>query len=383
MTPRAVAGAGAPPALVLVIGSLQGGGAERQLSDMANFWARSGARVTLATWSGPGVPDFYVLAPEIKRVWLDGGTRSSRTLIEPLASIRRIMGLRRLLQRERPYALLSFIDISNVHAILAAHGLPVRVVVAERTHPEINRTIGLPWRILRRLVYSRADRVVAQTQDAARWLARACKARVSVIPNSLRELPEPQSQREPLIVAVGRLSREKGFDVLLRAFAKVSAHFPGWRVCIIGEGNERTALVQLREQLQLGARVEFIGEQRRIEPWLERAGLLVHPSRREGFPNVVLEAMGMGLGVICAACRAGPAELIEDGINGRLIPVDDVDALARVMGELMAAPETRERLGREARKVRQRFRQDLIMEQWQSCLFPQGPVAGVASGALG
>jgi glycosyltransferase involved in cell wall biosynthesis len=102
---------------------------------------------------------------------------------------------------------------------------------------------------------------------------------------------------------------------------------------------------------------------------MARAGLLVHPSRREGFPNAVLEAMGMGLTVVCADCQAGPSELIEDGRNGRLVPVGDVDALARAMSELMTSPLLRESMGREARKVRKQYSQDAIMDKWQA-LFP-------------
>jgi glycosyltransferase involved in cell wall biosynthesis len=194
---------------------------------------------------------------------------------------------------------------------------------------------------------------------------------VQVIPNSLRELPSVQCDRELLIIAVGRLSVEKGFDVLLKAFAELSPNFPGWRVCIIGEGTERQALTRLRDELDLAGRVEFSGEVSQVELWMARASLLVHPSRREGFPNAVLEAMGMGLAVVCADCRAGPSELIEDGLNGRLVPVDDVAELARVMSELMMAPELRERIGSEARKVRKRFAQDVIMDKWQS-LLPAG-----------
>jgi GalNAc-alpha-(1->4)-GalNAc-alpha-(1->3)-diNAcBac-PP-undecaprenol alpha-1,4-N-acetyl-D-galactosaminyltransferase len=107
-----------------------------------------------------------------------------------------------------------------------------------------------------------------------------------------------------------------------------------------------------------------------IESWMSRASLVVQPSRFEGFPNVVLEAMGMGAAVICADCRSGPAEIISDGVNGRLVPVEDVATLTEVMSELMRQPEERARLGNEAKKVRQAFRQDLVMTHWEHCLAP-------------
>lgn len=369
-----VAGICAPPRLMLIIGSLQGGGAERQLSDMANYWAGRGAEVTLATWSGPEVKDFYTLASGVSRQWLNISSPRLMPFAAVVSSVRRVLRLRLVLRSLRPDAIVSFIDISNVHTLLAARGMHIRVVVSERTHPAINRTIGMPWRVLRRICYHMADVVVAQTQDAGRWLERNCHARVRVIPNSLRGLPQIRCERELMIIAVGRLSKEKGFDLLVKSFARIVLDYPRWRVCIIGEGSERQALADLRDELGLRERVDFVGEVRQVELWMARASLLVHPSRREGFPNAVLEAMGMGLAVICTDCRAGPSELIEDGVNGRLVPVDDVDALTRAMRELMAEPELRQRLGREASKVRQLFRQEYIMEKWEDCLLPQSMV---------
>lgn len=358
------------PRLLLIIGSLQAGGAERQLSAMANYWSARGAQVTLATWQGPEIADFYTLSDNIERVYLRV-TGSRLRLLSLLEIAAGIVRLRRLIRRCRPDGMLSFIDVSNVCSILAATATGTRVLVAERTHPALRRSMGTVWRMLRRLVYRHADLVVAQTQDAAVWLEHNCRARVRVIPNSLRELPNLECQREPLIIAVGRLTTEKGFDLLLRAFARLARRFPQWRVVIVGEGVERDALSRLREELQLTGRVEFLGEVREVDPWLARAALLVHPSRREGFPNAVLEGMGMGLAVISADCRAGPAELITDGINGRLVPVDDVEALTSVMTELMDSTAAREALGLEARKVRQTFSQQHIMESWWACLLPQ------------
>jgi glycosyltransferase involved in cell wall biosynthesis len=367
-------GSCAPPRLLLIIGSLQGGGAERQLSDMANYWVGKGAEVTIATWSGPEVEDFYPLASGVTRQWLNAEPPRFVPFAALISSVRSVCSLRLLLRTMRPDAIVSFIDVSNIYTVLASRGMNMRVVISERTHPAINRTVGLPWRVLRRIFYRRADVVVAQTRDAGNWLERKCHARVAVIPNSLRNMPQIRCERELMIIAVGRLSREKGFDLLVNCFARIAMDYPGWRVCIIGQGTERQALEDLREELGLKDRIEFVGEVREVELWMARASLLVHPSRREGFPNTVLEALGMGLAVICTDCRAGPSELIADGVNGRLVPVDDMDALTAVMSELMAKPELRNRLGREASNVRQLFRQEFIMEKWESCLLPQSMV---------
>jgi GalNAc-alpha-(1->4)-GalNAc-alpha-(1->3)-diNAcBac-PP-undecaprenol alpha-1,4-N-acetyl-D-galactosaminyltransferase len=359
--------------VLLVIGSLQGGGAERQMADMANYWVAKGWKVVLATWCGREVTDFYPLDARVSRVTLathgDGGARRSRMR----ENIARVVRLRTLLKSLRPQAAVSFMTESNVLTILAGVGLKLRVAVSERVQPASHSAFPWTWRVLRRVVYTWADAIVAQTQDAARWLEQNCRAAVIVIPNALRDMPEAAVEREELIVAVGRLTHQKGFDLLLRAFAKIAPGFAGWRLAIVGEGAERENLQRLRDDLLLGKSVEFVGQTPDVVDWMARAGLVVQPSRLEGFPNVVLESMGLGAAVISADCPSGPADLIEDKVNGRLVPVEDMEALARIMAELMSRPGERARLGRAAAGVRQRYRQDSVMDRWEACLFPVRP----------
>jgi len=356
--------------IVLIIGSLQGGGAERQLSEMANYWAEKRVRVIFATWTGPTVEDFYRLDSRVRRVFLDVNVASTALFQHVRWNLRRVLKLRKLLSETRPHAVLSFVTESNVLTILGSLGLGVRTIVSERVQPALHLTLPLTWRLLRRILYVWPDGVVAQTEEAAQWIRRHCRKTATVIPNALRLLPHASAEREQLIIAVGRLTHQKGFDLLLRAFAGIAPAFNGWRLVIIGEGDERVNLLQLRSELILTDRVEFLGQISDVAIWMARAALVVQPSRFEGFPNVVLEGMGMGAAVISADCPSGPANLIQDGVNGRLVPVDNVAALTRVMAELMSHRDVRERLGREALKVRQRFRQDLIMAQWEKCLLP-------------
>jgi GalNAc-alpha-(1->4)-GalNAc-alpha-(1->3)-diNAcBac-PP-undecaprenol alpha-1,4-N-acetyl-D-galactosaminyltransferase len=354
----------------MITGSLEVGGAERVLADMANFWNSRGWRITLATWAGRSSEDFYVLNAGVQRVWLDVEAAGLSPLGKLRDYARRIRKFRRMLVNARPDAVLSFIDTSNVMTLLACMGLRLRVVVSERSNGAAAARIPWAWRALRIATYWRAAVVVAQTPDAACGIAKLYGVAALAIPNPLRALPKFEHPRESMVLAVGRLSHEKGFDLLIRAFSVISQEFNDWRLVIIGEGLEHRALQRLSEQLKLGDRVEFRSPVKDIESWMSRAGLVVQPSRFEGFPNVVLEAMGMGAAVISADCRSGPAEIIEDGVNGRLVPVDDVAVLSRVMSELLRQPEQRIRLGNEARKVREVFRQDLIMKQWEHCVLP-------------
>jgi GalNAc-alpha-(1->4)-GalNAc-alpha-(1->3)-diNAcBac-PP-undecaprenol alpha-1,4-N-acetyl-D-galactosaminyltransferase len=368
------AGRGRLPRLVLVIGSLDCGGAQRALADMANFWVRLDWEVTIATWSGCEIPDFYAIDGRVGRVALS--TRPAPARTSRITALRHLIArmtrLRHLVADQRPDAVLSFIDVSNVLTILASAALGVRVVVCERTDPGQNHTISHFWKYLRRLTYRWAAAVVAQTGDAARWLDRHCGVRSLVIPNAIRRMPDVEVSRSPTVLAVGRLTSEKGIDTALRAFALISGKYPDWRLVIAGEGPEGTALRSLRDHLGLAERVDFVGQVRDVENWLASAGLVVHASRREGFPNAVLEAMAMRAPVICTDCRSGPSDLIQDGINGRLIAVDDVPALAGAIAELIENPGLRLRLSSEAVKVRQSYEQNMIMERWSAVLLGHG-----------
>jgi glycosyltransferase involved in cell wall biosynthesis len=354
--------------LALVTGTLQGGGAERQMAEMANYWAGKDVDVTVATWSGAGVEDFYRLDPRVRRAHLDL-QESAGGIARLLSNSRRVLKLRQLLAKQRPEAVLSFLPESNVRTILAGLGTPIRVVVAERAHPANDSTVRPAWRLLRSALYRWCYCLVAQTRETADWMERSFRRRTAVIPNALRALPRPDESRDALVLAVGRLTRQKGFDLLLRAFARNAGSFEGWTLAIAGVGSEAESLVRLRDELGVSDRVTFLGEVKNVEALMARASLVVQPSRFEGFPNVVLEAMGMGAAVISSDCRAGPRDLIEDGVNGRLVPVENVEALSAAMAQLMARPADRSRLGREALKVRERFRQDVVMARWEDVLF--------------
>lgn len=378
MAARTVRDAPQAQHLLLVSASLEGGGAERQLVELANYWAAAGGlAVTLVTWTGLDVEDFYVLHTAVRRVRLNMTSDAPGQIAGVVLSVRRICALRRVLFAERPDAVLSFLTETNVLTILASLGLRTRLVISERANPGFDTTVSGLLSTLRRRLYRLSHTVVTQTDAAAQWIASNCRVRTRVIPNVLRNLPILPRSREALIVAVGRLARQKGFDLLVRAFAEVAAEFPEWSVAILGDGGERASLLQLCSELGVSGRVAFVGRVTDVDGWLAHAAVVVQPSRFEGFPNALLEAMGMGAAVISADCPSGPSELIEDGVNGRLVPVEDVGALTVALRQLLSDPDLRTRLGREAEKVRERFHAGRIMAQWSQCLLaPAGIVAG-------
>jgi glycosyltransferase involved in cell wall biosynthesis len=350
--------------IALVISSLDGGGAERVMSGMANYWARAGHQVVLITLMKADQDDYYPIASQVRRIRLSmEGTGSA--IAKVLHKLSGLIQLRRFFKETNPDVVISFVASINVMTVLASRFMDLRVVVSERTNPERNFRIKPVWRFALRHTYQYADVVVAQTARVAQYLRSQCRARVAVIPNPLRDLPELSEERDEFILSVGRLTHEKGVDILIQSFARIQVTFPHWRLIIIGDGPERAALERLAGTLNIADKIRFLGRVRNPEVWMARAGLVVQASRFEGFPNALIEAMGMGAAVISTDCPFGPAEIIDDGVNGRLVPVDDVDAMAGMMRQLMKDSQKRAALGQAALGVRERYREKVIMDAWE------------------
>ena len=165
-------------------------------------------------------------------------------------------------------------------------------------------------------------------------------------------------------MAMGRLVQQKGFDRLIAAFSMVAANHPDWSLTIWGEGGDRQTLEALRDRLDLQGRVALPGWTPDPFAEMREAGLFVLSSRYEGFPNVLCEAMACGVPVLSFDCP-GPRHVVRDGIDGILVPPDDVNKLAEAMDRLMADQAERERLAANGFEVTKRFGKDKIMERWE------------------
>jgi GalNAc-alpha-(1->4)-GalNAc-alpha-(1->3)-diNAcBac-PP-undecaprenol alpha-1,4-N-acetyl-D-galactosaminyltransferase len=357
--------------IMCVISSLSSGGAERVLVAMAEAFTRKGHTVAITTLYGSEL-DFYALPPGVERTALGVG-KDSKTMWQAIRhNVQRIQAIRRAVVSASPDVVISLIDRTNVLVLFALMFTRIPVIVSERVDPR-RISCGRLWHVLRWLLYPAASALVSISRgvdESFTWLPRSKRW---VIYNPL--LPIDQASRLPVsgapssskrrIAAMGRLTRQKGFDLLLRAFASLAPSYPEWDLLILGEGEERENLLELASSLGLSARVAFPGLLKNPFPELQRADLFVMSSRAEGFGNALTEAMACGLPVISFDCPSGPGEIIRDGIDGILVPAEDVPALARAMGALMSNPDRRRQLAEEAVHVGERFSMDRHMEQWE------------------
>jgi GalNAc-alpha-(1->4)-GalNAc-alpha-(1->3)-diNAcBac-PP-undecaprenol alpha-1,4-N-acetyl-D-galactosaminyltransferase len=353
--------------VALVISSLGGGGAERISSALANRWARAGRGVGVVTIASRDA-DVHSLDARVERVALDL-LRPSRSLAEGLLQGgARVHALRRALERLRPDVVVSFMGRTNVLSLLATAGTGRPVLACERTDPREERARP-PWPALRRMLYPRAAGVVVQTESVAAW-ARPLSRRVHVIPNFVERPPAmatPGTERGPWrLLAMGRLGPEKGFDLLVEAFARVARAHPGWSLTILGEGPERPRLEARVRASGLERRVSMPGFVRDPNRELAAAHAFALSSRREGFPNALLEAMACGLPVAAFDCPSGPAEIVVHERTGLLVRAGDVAQLAAALGRLMGSPACRAALGEAAREIAVVLSPDRILERWSA-----------------
>jgi glycosyltransferase involved in cell wall biosynthesis len=317
--------------------------------------------------------DFYRLPDGAKRIAL-GIDKDSPTILHALwHNLDRLRILRTAIKSTRPNIVISHLHHTNVLTILAVGRSPVPVIVVEHNDPGMNPG-GKIWDALRRKTYPRANQLVSVSRGVNshfRWLSE--KER-TVIYNPV-EVDEDGATPKHLttemagrkwITAMGRLTAQKGFDLLLSAFRPLADRHPDWSLIIIGEGKLRGELEDLSAKLGLAARVFFAGLLFDPLPVLRRSDLFVMASRFEGFPYVALEAMACGLPVIYTDCPSGPGEIIREGIDGLLVPNGDVAALAAAMDRLMSDAAERKRLAAHAPDVLERFGLDKTITQWET-----------------
>lgn len=333
------------------------GGAERVISVLCNRFVEQGIETTIIVRQNP-----QSVYPLDERVHLIATSVTGR--IGLLRNLKRNLKLRREIKRSRPDVIISFMTPINIQTILFSAGLGIPVVVSERNNPETDINKRDKW--MAKLLYPLCRGLVFQTEDAKNWFSKRVRDKGTVIPNPIADyLPDRRPPVPGRIVSVGRLTAQKNQKMLIDAFAAYSAEDPAATLTIYGQGAMKEELERHIAERGMQERVILAGYSANVMEEIADAELFILPSDYEGMPNALMEAMGIGLPCISTDCPCGgPAYLIEDGVNGVLVPVADAEAMTAAIRRVMGDEGLRARLGEAAAGLRQGLESNRIAQEW-------------------
>lgn len=351
------AASGKQKRVVVFVASLGSGGAERVAVRICGWLRDAGHEVCLLTLSG-AANDFYAYPQGVVRRALDMQQASGNAFVALLANIRRLLSVRRAVRSFRADVVLSLGDRTNVLMLLALAGLRCRKVISERADPVLE-PLSRGWSLLRRLAYPMASLHVSQSQYISEWVSRNFPGMATVVIGNASSIQSDGVSRNVVrqrdgvegtpvrLITVGRLSKQKGIDLLLDAFAQARTMASRSIVLnLVGDGEDRAALMRQSEVLGLNGSVRFVGRVSDVGEWLCESDICVLPSRSEGFPNAMIEAMACGLPVIAARCRGGVEDVLvgADGMCALDFPPGDTGKLAQCIVRMVEDDELRARL---------------------------------------
>ncbi len=353
--------------ILFYIGNLVKGGAQRVVLNLAQMLTERGCEVAVLT---PHTEEGEYEVPKgVRRVMTELVPEEEKGRIHNLFA--RIGKLRRLIKAEQPDLVVSFLGKNNFMAIVSTFGLHIPVLVSVRGTPAREYS-GFVMRALSGLLFGCADGVVLQTPDAKAFFPARVAKKAVILPNPLNPAflqPRYEGERENSIVTVGRIDANKDQNLLVDAFLEVADRFPDVKLVLYGDGEDRTKLIEKVKSAGMQQRILLPGAVTDVPEKIRKARIFVLPSKTEGMPNALMEAMALGLAVVSTDCPCGgPKMLIRQEENGLLVPVGDKRAMAEALDRILSDGELEERLGREAAKLQQTLAPEAVNEAWAKYL---------------
>lgn len=336
------------------------GGSERTTITVAEALVERGHDVSIVSFKGRGVEPFFNIDSRIKRYYLAPKRERWPVLFR---ECRRIILLRKLYARLQPDVIVAIGATRAFVNIPAAKGFPL--VVNE--YFSVNHRSQLTSALSRRLTAKYADAVITLSDYDAEVYRHKFGAEKAVAisnpPNLLN--PAPSLLQNKVVLALGRITKVKGFDLLIDAWRQVE--HTDWELHIVGDGKMKKQLMKMVEKQNIKG-VRFFFATSNVAPVYREASIFVLSSRSEGFGNVLLEAMSVGLPVVSFDCGAGPRDVIIPDINGIFVPPGDTASMAKELDSLMSDPRRLLKMGNAARESVRRFDIESVISQWENLL---------------
>lgn len=346
--------------ILFVIQGMRSGGAERVMSLLCNNISQRGNKVILAITET--MEDFaYQVSSSVDVIDVTAKTGNAQK-----TRMKQIQNLRKLYKERKPDVVVSFITRTNICAVIAGLGLNIPIIVSERNNPKVDPA-SKATRKLRDIVYPFADGFVFQTQFAKDCFPYGIQRRATVIFNPVSDVVTEvsASKRHKRIIAVGRLEPQKNYTMMLRGLAKVLPKHPGYYVDIWGTGGLSKQLQNDIDNLGMQKRINLRGFTTNSIQEMADSEVYLMTSNFEGMPNALMEAMCVGCACISTDAPAyGARELINDGENGFLIPVNDEVALVEKLDAILSNPTMIQEFSQKAKDVYIKFNTEAIVDQW-------------------
>ncbi len=351
---------------LLLIPRMGNGGAERVMATIANNLCADN-EVQIVTMTD--AESFYALDERVKITGLGQNVnrKNKLTLLCSMAlgGIKTFFALRRKIREDKPDVVLSFLQSANMMAILLKmFGGKFRLVVSERCDPAER---GFGDRFFEKHFYHKADITVCQSKKVMEFFKEEHRKKMVVIPNPIAASAIPprfEGERRHTVVGVGRLSGQKNFEMLIRAFSRLPEEFSDYTLEIYGGGPLEEKLNALIEEKGLAGRAKLMGVKKNVMYFISDVALYVMSSNYEGFPNALAEAMATGLPVISTDFSTGVAGDIVKEENGIVIPVGDEEALLSAMKKMLSEKEEWENKSLANRKLLETLSEKNVMEMW-------------------
>lgn len=346
--------------VIFIVPAMNGGGAERVLSTLAGYLNNHGYCVKFILTKSNSMEYELGAGVEVESNPYGGSV------------LHQIKFIREKLEQNPGAVFISFFTYQSMYALLANRRFHRGIIVSERSDP--SQSFRGKNRILvpvRKVLYAQASRVVFQTLGAQSYFPDAVQKKGTIIPNPIKTgLPDRhEGNRRKEVVTFARLDEDKNYPMLIRAFGKFSKTHPDYTLAIYGKGPMEGELKELVRREGLDSRVRFCGFCGNVHEKIVDAAMFALASDYEGVSNSMLESMAIGLPCVCTDCAPGGARMfIRSEETGMLVPVRDVDAMSNAMAKVADNPELAEKISKNAAKVRDELRVDVIGQKWRDII---------------
>ena len=354
--------------IVFYTASLAKGGAQRVIVNLAESLVQKGYAVTIVT-TMQGEQE-YTISSKIHRIYSDI-TEEEVTSNRVKNFVARFTKLRKIWKQEQADVVVAFIGKNNFMAVATAMGLKIPVITSVRGEPTEEYYNGV-LRFLSKTLMGLSSGIILQTSDAMEYFPKWMQKKSVILSNPLN--PDfidnyYEGEREPEIVSVGRLDSNKNQKLIIDAFLQIADKFPEIRLTLYGDGEDRESLKKYIKSSGYESRISLPGAIKNVKERIRKSKVFVLSSNTEGMPNCLMEAMALGIPSISTDCPCGgPRMLMEGKENGILVPVAEVEPMAKAMEALLSDGKLWEKYSRNAYGLTSQLHPDKVNKEWEEYL---------------